>query len=426
VRRFAKAPDRELALTPTLLAAAAFLPTAAVLTSSSTRSTFTGGQTSTLSWAFLALYLLSLVSVAAFPRASSRISAQNRALGASALVYWVIGALANYYNGFSYSRASFFLVPLLFIAAVRLRPRHEHAVFVIALCCQLVCAASLALALYKPSVAFTDPTRIAGFLFSRRLAGVLEHANALGLFASVGVVVSSQLGRRMRLLGLPLCGIALIASDSRSAWFGTAAAAAILLAGRRSSRAGASTPIAFRLFIGCALVALAALGISSYAGQSGGPNNLDGRIGIWRFVLHNWTTAPLLGHGPGVWQSLISSGAVPPNVGQAHGQFFETLFTTGLFGVAVLAALLIVWTAKSINAARAGYWLPMALQVLILAYGMLESPMAPWGVSPDIWLLSLVLFLDPVHDFARRGHREPAWVASSRARVVLGAQAGAD
>jgi O-antigen ligase len=423
VRRLSATPGRELALTPALLGAAVFLPTAVVLTSSSARSAFAGSQTSTLSWLFLAIYLLGLAVIAAFWRPLGRISKSNRALGVITLAYWFVGALANYSNGFSYSRASFFLIPLLLIAAIGLRPYYENGVFLIALCCQAVCVASLALAVFKPSIAFTDPTRIASFLFSKRLAGVLEHANALGLFASVGLILSSQLRRGVRLIGVPVCAGTLVASDSRSAWFGTAAAIAILVAGRRSSRAGSTSSIAFRSLIGAALVALAALGISSYATQSGAPNNLDGRTGIWRFVLHNWAEKPLLGHGPGVWRSLISTGAVPPTVGQAHGQFFETLFTTGLLGIGLLVALLLVWTIKSIRAAKAGYWLPLALQALILAYGMLESPFTPWGASPGIWLLSLALFLDPVHDAVRRVHRQPV-VDAPRMRVGLGVQAG--
>ena len=85
---------------------------------------------------------------------------------------------------------------------------------------------------------------------------------------------------------------------------------------------------------------------------------------------------------------------LPPNVGQAHGQFFETLFTTGLVGVALLIAILVVWTQKSIEATKWGYWLPLALQMIVVSYGVLESPLTPWGIDPTIWV-SIALFLDP-------------------------------
>ncbi len=78
-----------------------------------------------------------------------------------------------------------------------------------------------------------------------------------------------------------------------------------------------------------------------------------------------------------------------------HGLFFESLFTMGIIGVTLLAALLFTWTVKSAQAARQGYWLPLALQGLIVAYGLLESPLRIWAIGPEVWLFSILLFSIP-------------------------------
>ena len=404
---------RQLILAPSLLGLAAVVPTAAALFTTADRSQFTGGQTTSLSWLLSGLYLLGVGAVAARSMGRLPTDASNRKLLVLLLVYWSIGAVSDYYNGFGYHRVSFFLVPLVFLAAALQRPAYESAIRVLAVGSVAICAASFVLAAIKPSVAFTDPTRLASFLFAHRLAGVLEHANGLGLFAGIGVILSWRAGGRLRLVGLPICLLALVASDSRSAWFGTAAAAAVLAAGANPSRHAPSRRVPIRLFVGAGLVLLAGFAVRTYAVGLNERQNLNGRTEIWHFVLTHWKTSPIVGHGPGIWTNLISDGVLSPNVGQAHDQFFETLFTTGLVGVALLIAILFVWTQKSIEAAKQGYWLPLALQMLVVSYAVLESPLAPWGIGPTLWVLSIALFIDPAREVA---------VASTQAMSSRGAE----
>lgn len=400
--------QRQLVLAPSLLAIAAFVPTGAILTFG-TRADFTGSKTTMLSWGLIGLYSYSVAALFVLSPRAAVTSPLNTSVFVLVLLYWLTGGIANYYAALPVPRISFFLVPVLLVTSWRLRPRYRDAIAVLTYVSIATCVASLILALAKPSVAFTTPTRSVTFLFSDRLAGVFEHANAMGLFASIGLVLAWRAKGWTRFFGSPICGYCLIASDSRTSWFGCAAAISLLLAGARSSgeretqantgSIGGWTP--FRFFLGGSLVLLAALGISSYAARGGQSQGFTGRTTIWRFVLEHWREAPIIGHGPGIWSSLIAAGRVPQFAGQAHGQFFETLFTTGLVGVTLLAALLFAWTLKSVRAAQEGYWLPLALEVLIVAYGMLESPLSVWAIGGDIWLLSILLFLDPVSDAVR-------------------------
>jgi O-antigen ligase len=399
---------------PLLLALAAFVPTAGTLAFAQRADI--GSEAAPVSWALIGLYLLSAAALfLASPRIAARTSRLNSWILALALLYWLTGGIATYANALSPGRLSFFVIPLVFVVSWRYRPRYRDAVAVLTHVTIAVCAASLLLALAKPSVAFTEPMRFATFLSSKRLAGIFEHPNAMGLFAAVGVVLAWRFGGWTRLLGFPVCAFALIASDSREAWFACAVAVWILLAGaaatpelgertRRRLSAG-WTPR--RVLLLGTTVLIAVVAITSYMASEGDAQGLSKRTHVWHFVLENWSQGPIVGHGPDIWPSLIASGQVAPWVGEGHGQFFETLFTTGIVGVILLAGLLTAWTIKSVGAARRGHWLPLALQGLLVAYATLESPLSIWAVGPEVWLLSMILFLDPIADAGARAQMPP-------------------
>lgn len=392
-------------IAPTLLAAAAFVPIGAALISVG-RVDFSGSDTSSLNWQLGGLYL---VAVAVALGGSVRGRSGGGPMVVVLLLYWFTGAVADYAQGAGATRLSFFLVPIVLFAAHRLRPSYQDALAIICYVAIAVSAVSVLLAVVDPSVGLTASARSSAWLFEERVAGVFEHPNGLGLFAGVGLVVSWCLGGWKRLVGVPLCGLALIGSDSRTAWLGTGAALCVLVAGalgrRSGSRHGSSAILARVVFgaIGAALLALAAVG---YAFPSERSNGFTGRRAVWNFVLDNWSENAIIGHGPQEWRRLIASGDLPAYAGQAHSQVLETLYVTGLIGMILLAGLLVLWTRSSIRAARIGEWQPLALETLVLAYGLMEAPISPWGISGTLWLLSLVVLLDPKGDEAEaEAHR---------------------
>lgn len=388
---------RQFLIPPSLLALAAFVPTAVALILTS-RTTFVGSDTTSLNTILISLYVLGVGAMAIMvPRLGTQ-SPLNGVILGIILLYWMVGIIANYLAGLPLGRLSLFLIPVLLAAAWMWRPRYVDALSVVAFVTIVACGISLVFAAVDPSEAFTEPVRSATFLFPDRLAGIFEHPNALGLFAGIGFVISWQSKNWVRYLGGPICGIALIGSDSRTAWFGVAAAFCILLAGRTKDSRRARSFTTFRGLLAGSLVVLAALGISRYLVPEGQTDGFTGRTSIWHFVLEHWGESPLIGHGSSVWTHLIAAGRVPIYAGQAHDQFFQTLFTVGAVGVVLLAVLLWVWTVKSMRAARAGYWLPLAFEALIIAYSMFESPLSLEGIGADIWLLSIILFLDPIDD----------------------------
>jgi O-antigen ligase len=216
----------------------------------------------------------------------------------------------------------------------------------------------------------------------------------LGLFAAIGVIVWWGREGWLRVFGVSVCGLALVASDARTTWFACAVAVIVLVAGKwykaRSFSPG-------RFVLGASLLGLAASLIFIFVGARDelGHITFNGRTAVWQFVGDRWDESAILGHGPGVWSSLISHEQVPDWWGQAHNQFLQSLYTTGLIGVGLLLLLVWYWTMANLRFARDGSLLPLALEALLVINGLFESPLSLGGVTGDVWLLSILLFLRP-------------------------------
>jgi O-antigen ligase len=314
-------------------------------------------------------------------------------------------------------------VPVAFIVAWRYRPSYRDALSLLMWVTLAICGASLLLALVNPSNAFQGPVRVAQIISDQRLMGVVDDPNTLGPLAAIGVVLWWRREGWLRVLGVSVCGLALLATDSHAAWLCCAAAFIVLAVGQRYR----ARPFSRRLLtLAGALVALAALsilvlGLVIEPGHS--RESFSGRAEIWQFVAHRWDESPIVGHGPQVWSSLLSEKQVPFWWGQAHNQFFQSLYTTGLIGVGLLALLIWFWTAANLRFARDGYPLPLALEAVVAISAMTESPITLGAIDHNVWLLSILLFLSPVSrqpvpaatsaDQAVRRSREPVPIRSA-------------
>ena len=390
---------RDRTAAPIALGIAALLPTTIAYFATSNRDTVpTRSLVVDMNHGLIFLYLL-VVAILIMRRPPVRriLTPTNVALGLLLSSYWLVGTLANLYEGYSFGQISFFLVPIVFVASVALRTTAERALSVLAWACVIVCSASLLLAMLRPNMAFMATIGPPPPLPFRRLAGVFMHANVLGPFAGIGVVLSWSRGWRWRLTALPICFITLVACQSRGSWAATALALSFLLVSTTRVARKVSSTLGSFVAVAATLVAFFSVGVVAFSQQKG--VTFNGRADVWRFVAHHWTSSPFIGHGPGVWRSLIAKGTVATWVGQAHNQALETLYTTGLVGIILLTAILVFWTRRSIRLAAQGFWMPLALEAFIVSYSMLESPISPWGFTSILWILSLVVFLDePVSD----------------------------
>lgn len=185
---------------------------------------------------------------------------------------------------------------------------------------------------------------IPGFNF--RLYGFSEHANSLGIIAAMAVILqlSPFVRQRPNLVFLAISVVALIFTQSKTAWL--AAVAGVILVRFESVRGRfrGSAPGNFPLFIiltGC-FVAVAAAMAFVYAANAGLIDRLlkfqdaitfTGRTRIWQISWNEFLDNPLFGYGPALWDLPYRYQKNFIVAGQAHNQFFQTAGQAGLFGL---------------------------------------------------------------------------------------------
>lgn len=229
---------------------------------------------------------------------------------------------------------------------------------------------------------------------SSRLAGITNHPNSLGLLATVGAVLCLLApGRAWRRSSLAACLVAAFATESRgSLGAGLAALCVVgLLTVRKERR---STALQRLALVATLLAATVWAGgwLSPQVGSSATPGTLNGRTIIWNFVLAHWRERPLTGHGSFSFAAAVTeTSALPAYAGQAHGQFFQSLYTQGAIGLVLVVALLLVLSFRTFRTLPAVRPVAMAMLTVLFIRCIPESPFALTGTGFDLLLLCLIL-----------------------------------
>lgn len=144
-------------------------------------------------------------------------------------------------------------------------------------------------------------------------------------------------------------------------------------------------------------------GVVSHAANSTASETFGQRFDIWKAVLQQFPQKPFFGWGPGMFQDALLPRYTPAFVRSAgyftfqdaHDIFFGFLLTTGLLGVAALAAFLVfaVWDRRG----------PLAACGVVLLLSELIEPLNP-VITP---LMMLCLGAAPM---TGRGLARPPWL----------------
>ncbi len=165
------------------------------------------------------------------------------------------------------------------------------------------------------------------------------YANALGIFAAIGLLLSLGLAfaakswawRTIAVVPLVPLGVALVLTSSVGAWIALAAGLVcfLLLSGYvRSAAALVAIGAAFPL-------ALAALGepLSQFVREN--------RFHYWRVAWDQFTANPVLGSGPGTYVDYwLEAQPVPSFTRTAHSLYLETLAELGPVGLGLITLAL--------------------------------------------------------------------------------------
>lgn len=109
--------------------------------------------------------------------------------------------------------------------------------------------------------------------------------------------------------------------------------------------------------------------------------NLNGRLGLWTFTIHQLHTPAqwLFGYGLSASRVLLASNVAW--AGDAHGAWVELLLSLGLVGVTVGVTTVAVVGARMLRATRAGKSASRVLQILFV-YVLAMSPVATGFAAP--------------------------------------------
>jgi O-antigen ligase len=139
------------------------------------------------------------------------------------------------------------------------------------------------------------------------------------------------------------------------------------------------------------MIALSGIEARFATWATGGSNDsLNGRLQIWQVAVDQSERNLLFGYGPTVFSPAFRAVHVTYGAGQAHGQVPQSMAEAGLLG---LSALLLLWTALVVLAARSEHrrvLLPVVAIVLI--HSISESPFRG-GISAQTALVLIILLL---------------------------------
>lgn len=248
------------------------------------------------------------------------------------------------------------LAPVLALAVLSVAGNAELSrsacVDLVRRCLAPVVLASLLLAVVAPQAAKYGIVDAPFGSRSARLAGVTTQPNTLGAVA--GVLVVALVADQRRRIALFAAGlVALYLTQSYTAWLATAVAVAVVLTARARRRPGPSW-IGLPVLLVAVLAGLA--GLATRAGVPAQVGTVSGRRALWDYVAARWSEQFWLGHGPGVWGRLVTTGELPAWAVHAHNQPLNTLFVSGALGGLLLAAfsgLLVLQGARAWSAGQA-------------------------------------------------------------------------
>ena len=263
----------------------------------------------------------------------------------------------------------------------------------------LPCASSLVAIWLMPRLALEPDYKslVPGLHF--RLHGMAEHANSLGMLATVGLLLESSRFVRDRpsLVFLAVHGTVLLLAQSKTAWVATLICLPIVrwdwIRNRfwEGDRWRSVVLVTISALIVTAVTVLTLVQLSGSASlmravDDSGISTLTGRTDVWRITLEELQRSPLFGYGPSLWDIPYRTERGLMNIGQAHNQFVQTLGQAGLLGGGALVCYLTLMWLRTIAARKATSGLGLAVVVLLTVRCVSESPMRMAGILGfDSW-----------------------------------------
>lgn len=309
----------------------------------------------------------------------------------AAVIFFYTALLLSVFGGVvtSYIPETYWITPLIVLAFLVDRSyKFEWLLWMSRLTLRLMIALSLA-AMSAPDVGFNlDESRT---VFNvPRLQGITEHPNTLAALAVIGLLL--ELSARSRLTWKILFVATLVLAQSSTAYIMVIMGA--LLVTTTGSKIVRSLMVPACLIAG--LLALVDIGIVQTAVSSLLPETsgtLNGRTRIWSAALFGFQQSPVFGYGPAFLSEDYRSMYLPnfPAAAHAHSQWYQSLGSTGIVGIASLLILVTVLVSFASKSRRATSGVTVAILAAMVIRSFTETPLRPTGVSVSTYLLVMTL-----------------------------------
>ncbi|WP_256080026.1 O-antigen ligase, partial [Massilia sp. YIM B04103] len=282
-------------------------------------------------------------------------------------------------------------------------------------------ALSLACLALKPGLVMASYH--AGYIpgFHWRFVGLANHSNNMGsllVFFMVCLWCQPFARRALNRAAWALAWTGLLLTQSKTSWSAALLSAAalayfghraVLLQRWRDFRQP-YLPLAllFGLMGGATVLCLAFMfgdpgaRLARFLGSQQGAEllSLTGRDQIWQIAVQEWQKNPLFGYGLSIWDDAFRKSIAMPHAMHAHNQFYQSLSSAGLVGVAGLLCYLAVLLWFIARTVQRSHGLALALFILLAIKAVSEVPLAMKGMGPD--LLTQVLLLMTLSVYSRR------------------------
>jgi O-antigen ligase len=263
----------------------------------------------------------------------------------------------------------------------------------------ILLTASVGFLVLNPSLVLSS-NYLTGFIpgFTFRYAGLAPHANSLGMMISLFFVCLANkpfANRWLNFVAWVMGFLSLLACQSKTNWIAIIVALACISyfnygAFIKRRFFDFKKPIVPALFIFALMtIATALTGIIMF-GELGGKIDtllssragsellsLSGRDLIWDVALNEWHNSPLFGYGLTIWDEAHRAKIGLPNAVSAHGQFYQSLASAGIFGVFGLFVYVVTLCWFSLKTAKSSKGLTLALFSMILFRSISETPLTP-------------------------------------------------
>jgi len=218
--------------------------------------------------------------------------------------------------------------------------------------------------------------------------------------------VRSRFDIAMGALGL----VTLVAAQYRTGYIAATLGLLVLLAlRRRLALAGVLFAVAITVGIAGPVIVARAQPYVLRGQTAQRASELSGRVKFWELAIPVWKESPIIGKGlltASRFEVLAPAGL--GRISTIHGTWIEALVGTGVVGVVLLAAAVLVAWRRAIAEAliRGGRLLPLMILTLLTIQSITGSDYAVFGFSTMLFMVVALSLPDPVS--RRRGARDPS------------------